>query len=61
MFEARLVCRGNGGHAKSLSDIRGFYGDAFAIVKLRCERSGFGGFMLTNVEDAADYGFDWAC
>jgi hypothetical protein len=61
MFEARLVCHGNGGHAKSLSDIGGFDGDAFAIVKIRCKRSGFGGFMLAKVDDAANCGSEWAC
>jgi hypothetical protein len=55
------VCHCNGGHAKNLIDVGGFYGDVFAIVKIRCERSGFGCFMLGKVEDMADCGFDWAC
>jgi hypothetical protein len=52
---------GNGGQVKSFGDVSGFDDDTFSTVKVRGERSGFYGFVLLKVEDAADGGFDGAC
>jgi hypothetical protein len=56
-----LVRHGNGGQAKSFSDVGVLDGNTVYIVKVRGDMSDFCGFVLMKVEDVADGGFDGAC
>jgi hypothetical protein len=58
VIETRLVYRENGGYTKIPGNVCGFDGNTFAIVKIRGEMSGVCVFVLSEMEDAADGGFD---
>jgi hypothetical protein len=58
--EARFVSRIDGDEANGGGDIRFLDEDSLAIMEIRCNGSGGCGFVLTEVKDAADDGFDGA-
>jgi hypothetical protein len=60
VLEARLVRRGDGCQSKSRCDVCGFDDNALVVAEVRGEGRGVGDFVVAEVKDTSNCGFDGA-
>jgi hypothetical protein len=56
-----MVVGCKGGNAQGLYDVFGLEGNALGVVKIRGDGCGWGGLVLTEMQDTMDISFDWTC